>query len=372
MFYRWMMKNRHLYVHIPFCNNICYYCDFTRCRYNEGLVNQYLDSLHFELLHRVNNFDLDTIYIGGGTPSSLSNDQLTRLLMMLKPYAVNTIEYTFEANPDSLTLDKIMILKKFGVNRISLGVQSTNNRLLKLVNRYHDLNMVKEVIDNLIDNGISNISIDLIYSLPTQTMDEWKETIKEVLLLKIKHVSLYSLTIEENSVFNKKGFSNLDSETETNMYFYAVETLNKANINQYEIANFSYEGFESKHNIGYWKYDDFYGVGLGASCKLNDNRFDNTTNFMNYFKHDFINIDYKLSKKDNMFEMIMMSLRMKSGLDKKLFKYRYHEDVDKIFSEAININVNRENLINSSDNLKCTAKGLAILNTILEDFIEVS
>jgi len=203
-------------------------------------------------------------------------------------------------------------------------------------------------------------------------MDEWKETIKEVLLLKIKHVSLYSLTIEENSVFNKKGFSNLDSETETNMYFYAVETLNKANINQYEIANFSYEGFESKHNIGYWKYDDFYGVGLGASCKLNDNRFDNTTNFMNYFKHDFINIDYKLSKKDNMFEMIMMSLRMKSGLDKKLFKYRYHEDVDKIFSEAININVNRENLINSSDNLKCTAKGLAILNTILEDFIEVS
>jgi oxygen-independent coproporphyrinogen-3 oxidase len=364
-----MTKNKHLYVHIPFCNNICYYCDFTRCKYNEDLVEKYLDSLQFELSQRVDNFDIETIYIGGGTPSSLTELQLNKLLTMLKPYTNSVIEYTFEANPDSLTLNKIKLLKQFSINRISLGVQSTEQRLLKLMNRQHDQTMVEEVINNLNTMGIHNISIDLIYSLPTQTMDEWKNTIDETLLLDIKHISLYSLTIEENSVFNKKGYSNLDIDIETDMYFYAIETLNKAGINQYEIANFAVEGYQSKHNTAYWNYNDFYGIGLGSSCKINENRFDNTTNFIKYFNHNFIDIDYKLSTSDNMFEMVMMSLRMKKGLDKNLFKSRYGFDIDIVYQEQIKANVKKGNLINSDTNLKCTDSGLYILNTILEEFL---
>ena len=367
----WMMKNSHLYVHIPFCNEICSYCDFTRCRYSSELVEKYLDAMEAELEERVRETDFETIYIGGGTPSSLEPRHLKRLMEMLKGYSRNTVEYTFEANPDSLNPDKIDILSAYGVNRISLGVQSTEKHLLDLMNRRHDFTLVKEVIAGLKRAGIDNISVDLIYSLPEQTMEDWKNTIARVLELDIRHVSLYSLTIEENSRFGREGYTTLDPDTEAEMYFHAIEALENAGILQYEVANFAQTGYESRHNTGYWNYDDFYGIGLGASSKIDDNRYDNTRNFITYFSHEFVAVDYKLSKEDRMFEMVMMGLRMKRGVDRKLFFERYNTEIDDRYHEAVDLNLRRGNLVSAQRYLRCSDRGLAILNTILEDFLDI-
>ena len=363
------MKIKHLYVHIPFCDNICYYCDFTRVKYNAQLVDKYLDKLEAELVQYNLNKDISTIYIGGGTPSSLTSQQLYKLLNILKKYSQDTIEYTIEANPDSLTLEKINILKKFKVNRVSLGVQTANDSLLKAINRKHSYNDVINVVDSLNSAGISNISIDLIYSLPKQTMKIWQETLETIVSLNIKHISLYSLTIEKNSYFNRHHYQKLDDETEANMYFYAIDFLKKYSFEQYEIANFSKKGYESKHNLGYWNYDNFIGIGLGASGKISNYRYDNTKNFVDYFNEKFVTEKIELSVKDQMFEMLMMSLRLKKGISKKLFYERFNKNIEDVFKDVINIHVLKNNLINTEYYLKCSDKGFPILNDILVDFM---
>ena len=204
---------KHLYIHVPFCNGICYYCDFARRIYDEKLADKWLDRLEREIEENCHD-QYETIYIGGGTPSCLSLKQSERLLRFIYPYASKAIEYTIEANPESLDSGKISLYKQYGVNRISLGVQSSNDILLKTLNRAHDFNTVKNKIRLLKDNSLTNISIDLMYSLPGQDMDILKNTLEDILKLDVPHLSLYSLTIEENSVFGKKGISSLDEDVE--------------------------------------------------------------------------------------------------------------------------------------------------------------
>ena len=354
---------KHLYIQVPFCNNICFYCDFTHRIYDGNLVDRWLDNLEKEI--RINCFNkYETIYIGGGTPSCLNLRQLERLLILINPYTDNVKEYTIEVNPESLDKDKIELFKKYHINRISMGVQSSNDELLKSLNRRHSFSDVVNCIELLKKNDLNNISIDLMYSLPDQDIEILNRTIDDILSLDIPHISLYSLTVEENTVFGKKGISSLDEDTEADMYELIEKRLKDNNYIHYEVSNYCFNGYESKHNMGYWNYEDFLGLSLGASGKLGNYRYTNTRSFDRYFD----NINSKdeevfLSKKDMMFEHIMMSLRTIYGLDIDQFNKLYGCNLVEEYSKGIN-----NPYIETIDN-RLICNSLELLNTVLLDFM---
>lgn len=358
-----------MYLHVPFCNSICSYCDFARVGYNENLSEKWLNEIYKEIDSYDISTNLETIYIGGGTPTALSVNQLERLLSKINVYAKNVIEYTIEVNPESLNEEKIKLFTKYGINRVSMGVQSTDPKLLKLMNRKHTFNDVKNAIKMLKENGINNISCDLIYSLPFQTMEIWENSLLDIISLEINHISIYSLTIEENSEFKKLNYSALDIDSETDMYFKAIEILSLNGFKQYEISNFAKKNKESKHNLAYWHYDDFWGIGLGASGKINDNRYDNTNNFIDYLNDRWIMTKYDEDVKNKMFDMIMMSLRLKEGLNMKSFENKFNVKLLDVFNDVIMTEIKNNNLIIDYDYLKCTDSGYFILNNILEKFL---
>ncbi|MDY6062180.1 MAG: radical SAM family heme chaperone HemW [Erysipelotrichaceae bacterium] len=359
------MENKGLYIHIPFCAHICAYCNFARVIYNDNRARLYLEELKKEIADKVDFSCVDTIYIGGGTPTALDDDLLEDLLAYIYHHKSNFLEYTIEINPETLTLSKAKLLSKYGVNRCSVGVQSTDGNLLKLMNRKHTYSDVIKAIQILKDCGIANISCDLMYSLPTQTITSLQKDLNNILALGIKHLSIYSLTIEKNSIFNRLGYQHLDEEVEADMYELIVETLKKYGFNQYEVANFSLPNYESKHNLHYWNYDDFYGLGVGASGKINDQRYENTRNITKYLKGDYCDDTIELSDGDLMFENIMMSFRTMFGLDLLKFKQRYHRSFFDVYNQAYQKNINYFKLENN--HLICIERN--ILNTILTDFL---
>lgn len=354
---------KHLYVHVPFCNSICAYCDFCHRIYNSNLVDKWLVSLKKEISDKCSN-SYETIYIGGGTPTSLSNSQLEELLKSIEPYSKEVIEYTIEVNPESLDLEKIKLFNKYHINRISMGVQTSDDNLLKLINRKHTFTDVRNKINLLRENHIENISIDLMYSLPNQTMDILKKTLDDFISLDVPHVSLYSLTIEENSVFGKKGYKSLDSDLEADMYEYINSFLISNGYIQYEVSNYSKKGYESKHNLGYWKYEDFLGISLSASSKVGNRRWTNTFNFEDYFK-DYNNKseDLLLELEDLKFENIMMSLRTIYGLNIEEFNSKYNCN----FLSEYKKGIDNPNIFIENGYIKC--KKLEILNNVLLDFM---
>ncbi len=358
------MAINHLYVHVPFCKAICYYCDFCHRIYDEKLADKWLGRLNREVEENCQD-QYETIYIGGGTPTSLSDEQLNRLLDMLDPFTANIIEYTIEVNPESLDQNKIDIMKKHGINRVSMGLQTADDDLLKTIGRRHSFSDVKDRIALLKDNDISNISIDLMYSLPGQTMETLMYTLDKTLELNVPHISLYSLTIEENSVFGKKGIRNLDEDTEADMYELIEKTLCEKGYIHYEVSNYCLEGYESRHNLGYWNYDDFLGISLGAAGKIGNNRYTNTRSFDKYFNETEIrDEDLYLNREEMMFEHIMMSLRTIYGLDIEVFNRKYSCDLLKEYPKGIN----NPNIRIENGRLICT--DLAILNRVLLDFME--
>ena len=269
-----------MYVHVPFCKSICSYCDFTRVSYQEAMVDKWLVQIKKDLAN-VENKNLDTIYLGGGTPSCLSLKQLEELLVALDSFSVAK-EYTIEVNPETLTNDKAKLLVEHGINRVSLGVQSFNDDLLRVISRKHTKNDVVNSISLLNDVGITNISVDLMYGLPTQTLQQLSDDLLFATSLEIKHVSIYSLTIEPNSVFGRNNVETIDMDLETDMYTKAIELLEKHGFLQYEISSFAKSGYESKHNLVYWHYEDFYGIGIGASGKEGNIRYSNISDYKSY------------------------------------------------------------------------------------------
>ena len=354
---------KHLYIHVPFCNSICFYCDFTHRVYKEELVDKWLEYLEAEIRRNCFN-NYETIYIGGGSPSCLSVKQLKRLLVLINPYTDKLIEYTVEVNPESLDEEKADLLKQFNVNRISMGVQSSDDNLLKSLNRRHSFEDVKKAINLLKSKGIDNISVDLMYSLPDQTIEILNKTIDDILELDVPHISLYSLTIEDNTVFGKKGVKSLDEDLEADMYELIEKRLKENNYIHYEVSNYCLKGYESRHNMSYWNYDDFLGLSLGASGKIGNYRYTNTRSFDQYFK-DINSKDEEvfLNKKEMMFENIMMSLRTIHGLDIDEFNNRYDCDFIEEYKDVLN----NENLVIIDNHLIC--KNLEILNTILLEFM---
>ncbi|MBQ1534857.1 MAG: radical SAM family heme chaperone HemW [Erysipelotrichaceae bacterium] len=358
-----MTRIKHLYVHVPFCKSICYYCDFCHCIYDESIAKQWLERLKKEIEETCLD-QYETIYIGGGTPTALSCEQLDVLLNLVDPYASSVKEYTIEVNPESLDEEKARIFRKHHVNRISMGVQTSDDRLLKNLNRHHTFEDVKKRIAMLRRNGFENISVDLMYSLPDQTMDCLEQSIDDVVSLNVEHISLYSLTIEENTVFGKKGIKNLDEDTEADMYELIVQKLMDRDYIHYEVSNFARDGRISMHNMGYWNYDDFLGVSMGAAGKIGSNRYTNTRDLKRYLNEEDIRDENLYLKTDEMaFENIMMSLRTIYGLDIEEFNRKYDCDLLKKYKKG----VENPSILITDGRMICT--DLSILNRVLLDFM---
>ena len=366
-----MRKNKvnSLYIHIPFCESICDYCDFVKLQYFHFLADKYLVALEKELHERVDNRELKTIYIGGGTPTSLDDDQFEALLKMVEPYSKYVKEYTVEANPESLTLSKIKLLRKYGVNRLSIGVESTDNKILKSINRKHTFEDVKKAVELARENGIDNINLDLIIGLPNVSGKMLDKDIKNILSLNPNHVSCYSLTVHEHTVFHINGIEEPVEEFAYDAYRHIDKVLTGNGFIHYEVSNWSKPGKESIHNLTYWNNERYYGIGLAASGYINNIRYKNTTNFNKYIS--FVNEieEEAVAKQDEIEYEIMLKLRTRFGLDLSEFKNKFGVDLLTSKGNVINKYVEDGYLVLNENRLFPTFDGMMILDKIVLDLL---
>ena len=361
------MKTRSLYVHIPFCDNICTYCDFAKIYYDPNLANRYLERL-LEELHQRAAGKFTTVYIGGGTPSALSESQLEKLLQGLFEYLEDDVEFTIEANPESLSEAKIGLLKKYRVNRVSLGVQTFNEELLHSLNRKHTNAMVDQVVALLKQAGISNINIDLMYGLENQTLADIQNDLDHFIALDLPHVSYYSLILEEHTMIALKEYPELDDEQLGLISTTINEFLASHGYDHYEVSNFALANRQSLHNLAYWHYDNYLGIGVGASSKIDNRIINNNRNLHKYLDQENIQEIIELTKEDTMFNHIMMSLRLKAGLDIGEFNERYGTDFEKTYSKVLAKHLGHNMMIKDGF-LVLSETAYDNLNSILVDFL---
>ena len=320
------------YIHIPFCKNICSYCDFCKIYYNELFVNKYLDSLENEINTYYKGDLLNTLYIGGGTPSSLNLEQLTRVFNILSRLnKSNNIEFTIECNIEDISEDKLKLFKSNGINRLSIGIESFNEDNLKFMDRPSiDLNKIY-----LAKKYFDNINIDLIYALPNESLDTLNKDIDEALKLDVKHISIYSLIVENNTKISD--IKPIDEELDYEMYKLICDRL--SNYNHYEISNFAIPGYESKHNLTYWNNEEYYGFGLGAAGYVNSIRYINTKSINNYIKNQYNRVEEVLSLDDKEKYELILGFRKMSGINLDKYKTKYNKDlldnpnIDKLLKE---------------------------------------
>ena len=366
------------YVHIPFCTQICYYCDFSKVFIKNQPVDSYLEHL-IEEYHSYNIKKLRTLYIGGGTPTALSAPQLAFLLEKLtdKLDLSYLEELTIEANPGDLDEEKIAVLKDSPVNRVSLGVQTFNDRMLKQIGRSHSEKDIYENIANLKKAGFDNISIDLIYALPKQTMEDVKTNVAKAIALDIPHMSLYSLILENHTVFMnrmRRGKLPLPKEDlEAEMFEYIIAELEKAGFEHYEISNFSKPGFESRHNLMYWDNAEYYGIGAGASGYVDGVRYKNHGPIRHYLQAvEAGNARVQeevLTLKEKMEEEMFLGLRKKSGVSKKRFEEKFGLSFEDQYGAVVSELTEQGLLVPDKDIVRMTKKGLFLGDTVAEKFI---
>lgn len=362
-------KPKYLYIHVPFCKSICAYCDFAHQVYQSGIVEKWLEAIHQEIKQTHINKHLKTIYIGGGTPTSLTYEQLDTFLTYLDPYTNVVQEYTIEINPETFDEQKAQLLKQHRINRASIGLQTSNPTLLHLLQRKHTYQDVSKTMQLLRNVGITNISLDIMYSLPQQTMQMLQDTLHDAFLLQPTHLSLYSLTIEENTVFAYKGYTPLDEDTEADMYEYICNTCNQHGYKQYEVSNFALEGCQSIHNKAYWNYQDFYGIGCGASGKQGYQRYDAPKQLTKYLKNPMSKQITNLTKEDAMFEAVMMGIRLVEGMNLDTFHTLFDISFLDIYGEKIQTLIQKGLVEIQDHHFRCTTKGYEIMNSILVELL---
>ena len=366
------------YVHIPFCTQICYYCDFSKV----FIKNQPVDSYLEHLLEEFQSYDIQklrTLYIGGGTPTALSAPQLEVLLDGLtKNLDLSALEeLTIEANPGDLDADKIAVLKNSAVNRVSLGVQTFDDKMLKKIGRSHLEKDIYENIDRLKLAGFDNISIDLIYALPGQTMEQVKENVAKAIGLDIPHMSLYSLILENHTVFmNRMRRGKLPlpkEELEAEMFEYIITELERAGFEHYEISNFSKPSFESRHNLMYWDNAEYYGIGAGASGYVDGVRYKNhgpIRHYLNAVEEGNARItEEHLSQKEQMEEEMFLGLRKKSGVSMARFEEKFGRSFEGLYGEIVRDLVQQGLMQIEGDCVRMTKRGLFLGDTVAERFI---
>ncbi|MCD8204766.1 MAG: radical SAM family heme chaperone HemW [Coprobacillus sp.] len=363
-----------LYIHIPFCNKICFYCDFPKDIYDYTRATDYLRALNQEFSYRVQVplEDIKTIYIGGGTPTSLTPLQLKKLFEIIKAYVVmdNVEEFTVEANPDSLTEEKVDLFKEYGVNRVSLGVESTDNNILKSINRSHTYGDVVKAVNLLKRKGIKNISMDLILDLPDVSEAMIRKDIASIIAFRPKNISVYSLEVHENTVFGKRGVKEVDPDTSYAHYKIVDELLSKEGYVHYEVSNWAQPGFESRHNLVYWNNEKYYGFGVGAAGYIRNFRYKNTSDIARYMNGKFEAEKERLSKHDRMVYEVMMRLRTRYGIVDEDFKALYGFSFIDRYKDKLTSFIDNGYLTIKDGVVRPTFDGMMALNYMLFKILE--
>ena len=358
-----------MYVHIPFCKKICSYCDFCKNYYNEDVASNYLDALRDEIKECYQGNTINTLYIGGGTPSSLSSDNLDKLFNILSIIRLsNKYEYTFECNYDDITEELLHTLKENKVNRLSIGIQTFNECYEKVLNR--NINK-KEIIKNvnLAKTYFDNINVDLIYALPDESIANLKLDLDMFTSLGVNHISTYALIIEDNTVLSINGVKELEDEEQKNMYYYIKKFLEDNGYTHYELSNYAKKGFESKHNLTYWNNERYYGFGAGASSFIGNKRYDNTKSITNYIKKKSRIVYEECLDNDQLIkDEVMLNLRKINGINKKVFYKKYGKNINELF--LYNELLKDKLIVEDIENIRINDKYLFVSNTIISKFID--
>lgn len=374
------MKEISLYIHIPFCDQKCFYCDFPSFAGKGQLKEAYIKALIKEMNNKITKeYLINTIFIGGGTPSSLGVNELEMLLKEVSKLNLsNNIEYTMECNPGNLTREKLKIMKEYGVNRISMGLQAVQNTLLKSIGRIHDYDEFEKNFKEARDFGFNNINVDLIFGLPNQSLENWKESLERIIALNPEHISAYSLIIEEETAFYKLYEEDKlkvpEEEVEREMYNLAKSKLLESGYYQYEISNYSKIGLECRHNLAYWNMDSWIGVGSAASSYIDNKRLTNTSVVEKYIEG--INNDNPIveeeiinSLKDNMEEFMFMGLRKIKGISISEFEKRFGKSIEEVYGPLLNKYEKAKLIIRNGDNLYLSSQGIEWSNQIMAEFL---
>ena len=383
-----MQEDLGIYVHIPFCVKKCYYCNFNSYERMENKIEEYIEAVCKEILYKseiLSQNKIKTIYFGGGTPSYIDSKYIKKILDILHLFSnneENINEVTIEVNPNSSSKEKLVDYKNMGINRLSIGLQSTYDDILKYIGRSHNYNDFLDTLKFAKEVGFDNISIDLMYPLPGLSVDMLKESLKNIIELsntyQIKHISIYNLEIHKNSKLEfliNNGFLTLTTEDEEyEMRNYIIDTLNSNDFNQYEISNFAKKGYESKHNINYWNQGYYLGFGAGAASFYLGSRYNNVESIDKYINLVNSSFDIAINKHDMdklefMKEYVILKLRLIQGVNLNEFKRKFGKDIHEIFNEEISKLIKNGLLTESKTNVCLTARGKEVANIVWEEFI---
>lgn len=353
-----------VYIHIPFCKSICSYCDFAKIIYNEEQVIPYLNSLALEIEDAYGKEEINTLYIGGGTPSSLSDAGFDALSQILNKFNLApNAEFTFECNIEDVSETLLIRLKELGVNRLSIGIESFNAEKLKFMNRKSEFSDVSKKISLARMYGFNNINLDLMYGIPNETYKDLKKDLKMFLKLNPEHISTYSLIIEEHTMCKVREDENIDPEIEIKMYEYIRKKLKKKGYIHYEISNFAHPGYESKHNLVYWNNEEYYGFGLGASGYINGFRYENTHSINSYIDGNYKLEESLISKSETMENEIMLGLRKIKGINLQEFYDKYGINLQDAF--PVKPLIKSKELIYENGYIRINPKYIYVMNEIL-------
>ena len=351
------------YIHIPFCKKICTYCDFCKFFYNDEWVSKYIDSLENEIDIKYKGETLNTLYIGGGTPSSLDLISLEKLLKICNKFKLNKeYEFTIEFNPEDINENKLSLCKKYKVNRISIGIESFNKDNLKYLGR--DYINFKEKIE-LVKKYFDNINVDLIYGLSIEDINVLNTDIDNLLSLDVPHISCYSLIIENHTMLNNMGVKEIDEDLDYDMYKLINDKLK--DYNHYEISNYAKEGYESKHNLTYWNNEEYYGFGVGAASYINNKRILNSKDIISYFNKEYKTYEEELTTEDKISYELILGFRKTKGINMDEFFKKYNIDIKELYNIKDLINDNK--LVIKDGYISINEEYLYIENEILSNFV---
>lgn len=370
-------KNLSLYIHIPFCVQKCKYCDFLSFPSSGEDRNSYIQELKKEIIWKskwASDYQVISIFFGGGTPSLLNQDQMKELLICIKEhYKVEPeAEITLEVNPGTLTKDKLRNYKKCGINRLSMGLQSTDDAELRMLGRIHTFQEFKKNYQDARAVGFDNINIDLMSALPGQTMESYKKTLEQIVKLRPEHISAYSLIVEEGTPLagDNDLLSRLpDEEMDRRMYQYTKEYLKMYGYERYEISNYAKLRKECLHNCVYWTGGEYLGFGLGASSYFEGERFHNETDISRYrFDGEKQEIDH-LSKEDQMEEFMFLGLRMTAGIKEVEFEKKFHQNIHDVYGQVLKKQMEEGLIIREKGRIYLTERGLDVSNYVFCDYL---
>lgn len=378
-----MQKALGLYIHIPFCQRKCNYCDFPSYSGMEEHWKAYSEAVVAELILKADEFrdsTINTIFIGGGTPSLIPYEHIVRILNTVHSnYKVlKECESTIESNPGTLSSEKLIAYRDSGINRLSMGLQACQNRLLNKLGRIHTLDDFETALGLAKKSGFANINADIIFGIPDQTFEDWQETVAHVLEFGLTHISCYSLMIEDETVFgrmkNEGHLQEMDDELDRRMYHYAVDRFSQAGFDQYEISNFAKPQYQCQHNMNCWEREEYIGIGSGAHSFYQNRRYANTANVLQYIngvreKNLVLSEDSQLSSEEGLSEKIFLGLRLNQGIDMAQVSEEFGIDVENKYQKNINFLLSRRLVERDGSVLRLTRIGMDMANTVFVEFI---